>query len=571
MQLTGNRNLFQNEKINLLIITIAAAVVILPVLIYGIPDGYDLPHHLQCAQTYVDAIKKGEFYPSWSADRNFGYGGLELRMYPPVSHYVLAIFKIAAGNWHLATWATYTFWCLLGCLGIYFWAREFVAPPAALFAAVLFAVIPYRVNEIYLTFLYAEFAGGSILPFCFAFLTRILKPRSETGVFASYLSRDALGFAVAVAALILTHLPLTLIGIISFGVYFLSQTSWSFSAFLSNAVKAAIAGILGLALSAFFWIKVVEERAIMAKTTIYEEVVINYDFNFLLTFLQSYEGVAWEVSFIPFFYDLVLLLTVLVVLPMALFGLFKDYYSEKSRWRGIWLTFGFSFLISTILSKPLWDHLPLLFEVQFPWRWLNIVSIFAPILAAGGCTVCLRRYQNENSRASAMAVFGLLVVSLTLSLSWAVFTGKYIPNAESEAHAQKVIREEGFKFWWTIWTREEFKLTTDKVSAENRAVAVKNWEVLNRSFTVEAGTPQNIRVALFYHPNWHVFVNNQPVAAIADATGAITFSVPAERSEISLNFVETNKVRAARKVSIAAIFVVAILFFATFKTNKRKV
>lgn len=571
MQLSGKQILFQNEKLNLLIITIAAIVVILPVLFFGIPDGYDLPHHLQCAQSYVDAIKSGDFYPTWSADRNFGYGGLELRMYPPVSHYVLALFKIAAGNWHPATWATYTFWCLLGCFGIYFWAREFVPPPAALFAAVLFAVIPYRVNEVYLTFLYAEFAGGSILPFCFAFLTRILKPRSENSKFADYFSRDVLGFAVAVAALILTHLPLTLIGIISLGIYFLTQTKWSVSAFLSNAVKASTAGIMGLAMSAFFWIKVVEERAMMAKTSVYDEIVINYKLNFLLTFLQTFEGKDWEVSFLPAFYDLILLVTILIILPMAIFGLIKEHHAEKSRWRGLWLTFAFSVFITTILSKPLWDYLPLLFEVQFPWRWLNIVSIFAPVLAAGGFMICLKRYRDEKTRSSSLLIFGLLFVSLTLSLSWAISTGRYIAPAEAETQSQTFIHAEGFRFWWTIWTREEFKNTTEKVSTENRAVAVSNWEVLNRSFTVEAGAPQNVRVALFYHPNWHVFVNNQPVAAGADQTGAITFSVPAESSQVTLNFVETTNVLAARKISIAAIFLALILFFATFKTNKQKI
>jgi hypothetical protein len=571
MQLTGKQNLFQNEKLNLLIISIAAAVVILPVLFYGIPDGYDLPHHLQCAQTYVDAVKSGNFYPSWSADRNFGYGGLEIRMYPPVSHYVLALFKIAAGNWHTATWATYTFWSLLGCFGIYFWAREFVAPPAALFAALLFAVIPYRVNEVFQTFLYAEFAGGSILPFCFAFLTRILKPRSESAGFAGYFSRDALGFAVAVAALILTHLPLTLIGIIGLGVYFLTQTKWNPTVFLANAVKVSIGGILGLALSAFFWIKVVEERAMMAKTSVYDEIVINYKLNFLLTFLQTFEGAAWHVSFLPAFYDLILLVTILIVLPMAIFGLLKEYNREKSGWRGVWLTFAFSLFIATVLSKPLWDHLPLLFEVQFPWRWLNIVSIFAPVLAAGGAAVCLRRCRDEKTRTAPVLIFGLLVMSIALSLSWSVSAARYIAPAQTEAQAQKFIEAEGFRFWWTIWTREEFKQTTGKVSADNRAVTLTNWEVLNRNFTIEAGAPQNVRVALFYHPNWHVSVNNQAVAPGSDPTGALTFPVPAEKSEVALDFVETKKALAARKVSFASIFVLVFLFLATLKSNKQKI
>jgi hypothetical protein len=304
----------------------------------------------------------------------------------------------------------------------------------------------------------------------------------------------------------------------------------------------------------------------MAKTSVYDEIVINYDLNFLLTFLQTYEGEAWHVSFLPFFFDLILLTTLLIILPMALIGLFKDYYSEKTRWRGVWLTFVFSVFIATVLSKPLWDRLPLLFEVQFPWRWLNIVSVCAPILAAGGLMICFERYWKESSRIAILAVFGLLSICATASLSWSISSGTYIPPARSEAHAERVIREEGFRFWWTIWTRDGFELKAEeRVAAENRAVAVTNWQALNRSFSVEAGAPQNIRVAVFYHPNWHAAVNNQSVAVSPDATGAAVFPVPAESSEVTLNFVETNKVRGARRASWAALFILVVLFFATFR------
>ena len=571
MKLPGKQNLFQDDKVNLLMLTIAALIVILPIFLRGIPDGYDLPHHLQCAETFVEAFKNGEFYPSWSLSRNYGYGGLELRMYPPISHYVLALFKLATGNWQLAVFASYSFWCILGCLGIYFWSREFVAPPAALFAAVLFAIIPYRINEIYQTFLYAEFAGGSILPFCFAFLTRILKPASEPPGRRRFLSLDTLGLTVALAALILTHLPLTLIGIIGLGVYFLSQTRWSFPKSLNDAVQISIAGILSLAATSFFWMKVVQERFMMAKTSVYEEVVINYDFNFLLTFLQTYDGVSYEVSFIPFFYDLVLLLTVLSVLPMALIGLSKEYNAEKSVWRGVWLTFVFSIFIATVLSKPLWDHLPLLFEVQFPWRWLNIVSVLAPILAAGGFSTCRQWSKNEKQRSSSILIFGLILVSLTLSLSWAVSTGKYIAPDHSEAHAAKAITEEGFKFWWPIWTRENFnQISSEKVLAPGRQITVTEWTALDRRFSIEAGAPQNVRVALFYHPNWRVFIDHQPVPANPDSTGAITFAVPAEKSDITIQFTETNEVLAGRKISMAAWTVLVFLFLTTLAAYQRK-
>ena len=46
-----------------------------------------------------------------------------------------------------------------------------------------------------------------------------------------------------------------------------------------------------------------------------------------------------------------------------------------------------SFLIATLmitpLSRPLWDHLPLLPFTQFPWRFLSVQALFAALLTGG--------------------------------------------------------------------------------------------------------------------------------------------------------------------------------------------
>ena len=41
-----------------------------------------------------------------------------------------------------------------------------------------------------------------------------------------------------------------------------------------------------------------------------------------------------------------------------------------------------SLLMATEISRPIWAIVPKLREVQFPWRWLGITSMFASILLA---------------------------------------------------------------------------------------------------------------------------------------------------------------------------------------------
>jgi uncharacterized membrane protein len=230
--------ILQNEKFYVLLIALVAVAVISPVLIYGLPYGYDLPHHYQCAMTYYESIMSGDFYPSWSLNRNFGFGGMETRLYPPVSHYALAVFYLLIGDWQIATFLTLSFFTFVGGIGVYLWAREYMPASQAVFAGCIYNLLPYHLTQIYNTFFYAEFIGSCVLPFTFLFISRVCR-RGKIS--------DVIGLSVSFAVLILTHLPLTVIGAICFTVYGLSLLKRE--KIISQISKLAAGSFLGLAAS----------------------------------------------------------------------------------------------------------------------------------------------------------------------------------------------------------------------------------------------------------------------------------------------------------------------------------
>src|SRR5437588_9661638 len=79
-----------------------------------------------------------------------------------------------------------------------------------MWAGILYALAPYRLNEVYQASLLSEYAACSILPFAFAFVERICRKKSKYDVF---------GLAGSYGLLILTHLPLTVIGSLSLALY----------------------------------------------------------------------------------------------------------------------------------------------------------------------------------------------------------------------------------------------------------------------------------------------------------------------------------------------------------------
>lgn len=569
-----NQKFVQSEKFNVCLIIGAAFLITLPILIWGVPYGYDMPHHYQCALTYLDAIKSGDFYPSWTLDRNLGYGALELRMYPPLSHYVLALLDLLTGDWHLATWLTYLFWWILGSSGVYLFAREFVKPRAALFAAVLFAVMPYRLSQLYLTFLYSELSAIAVLPFCFYFLTRIIKENdSPNNNFKlnknDFFSLNILGLTVSYAALILTHLPMTVIGTSSLGIYFFAQIRWNFKSLQYAVLKTACSLSLGLAATSFFWTKVLQERFLMAKTSVYDEVYVHYQYNFLLTFLQNYDDVSIVVyNAMTLVYDIVLFLTLFAVLPIAFLRLFSKKLHKNNLWRGVWVTFSLSIFLTTVLSRPLWDNLPLLHEVQFSWRFLGIVSIFAPLVAAAGFSILLDWFKSNKLRPFALIILGTIFIGVSFSLTQSIRGAVHTKPNEEDNYVREVGQKEGFTFWWTIWARKEFtKNSTDKVSVSSRPVNIAEWQSTERVFNIEAGESADSYVALFYHPNWHATVNDIPAEIRPADDGGMLISIPPQPSNVHLFFQETVLVRIGRWLS--SIIWLCFLGFGLFRLKNR--
>lgn len=520
---------------------IVSFAVVLPMLMQGLPSGYDLPHHYQCVQTFVESIRSGDLYPSWSLYRNFGYGGMETRLYPPVAHYTLALFYIATNDWSVASWLALFTFTFVGCLGVYLWAREYSSSWAAVFAGSVFAFLPYHLNQIYNTFFFAEYAGTAILPFAFVFLARVCR-RGRIS--------DVIGLGVTLAILVLTHLPLTVIGGICLAVY---GTMLLRRSDLVRQLSRVAAGVgLGLAGSAFFWVKVIQERDLLAKTLIYEDPWLDYRLHFLVTAFQNFEpGLQLSIyETATLFYDVMFLGAVLLAAAFSIPSWMEANERFKAL-RGVMIVFLLSCFLITPVSIPFWDRLSILQEVQFPWRWVAVVSITAPVIASAGLKPLLAWY-GTSRRPAALIITGCLLAILTFSISQIIRQAPFIPKAEVESRIENVATEQGFTFWWTIWTRKEAFEVKDKVVVQDRVSEIKQWDATVKEFQILAGEADSARLALFYHPNWHATVNGVPVEARRDENGALLVPIEAGPARVTVRFEETMALLAARSISLCA-------------------
>jgi len=159
----------------LLFVLVFAIAALMPAIIRGVPASRDLQHHFRLALAFKDSFSQGDLYPSWLAEANSGYGDVSLRFYPPGLGFLLAAVNAVTGNWYVTALLVFTLLTLFGGLGAYTWARSFVEPALAKWAAALFIFMPYRVNELYQSSLLAEYAAAAALPFVFAFTERLCR------------------------------------------------------------------------------------------------------------------------------------------------------------------------------------------------------------------------------------------------------------------------------------------------------------------------------------------------------------------------------------------------------------
>src|SRR5882762_4760786 len=166
------------ELRSVVIVAAVAMAALLPIIVFGIPNGADLPNHLRFALPFYESIQSGHFQPGWLAESNYGLGDPRFIFYPPGLYYLLSALRTLTGEWFSASIAVFLFLSIAGGLGAYFWARTIFSPAVAMWTGILYTLAPYRLNELYQASLLSEYAACSILPFAFAFVERVIRRKN---------------------------------------------------------------------------------------------------------------------------------------------------------------------------------------------------------------------------------------------------------------------------------------------------------------------------------------------------------------------------------------------------------
>jgi len=337
----------------LALIFAVAGIAALPLAWQGTSCGHDFDFHLETWMEVLRQWRQGVAYPHWAASANYGAGEPRFVFYPPLSWMLGALLSLVMPWVRVALVFTMV---ALAAMGATFFrmAREWMPEENAALAACLYVANPYVLFVAYERSAYGELLAGAWMPLLVLFALRA-KPAM-------------LGLAVVIAGLWLTNDPAAVMGCYALGVMVavaaIVERRWVLVG------RAASGTALGLGLAGFYLVPAVyEQKWVEIRRAIGEGMRVEDSFLFGHTGEAFHDQVLKSASWIA----VVLLATTVVAAVL----------SYRTRRRGLWAPLvALAAVIAGLLlpfSDLLWRDVPEMRFLQFPWRWLLVLSL---VLAA---------------------------------------------------------------------------------------------------------------------------------------------------------------------------------------------
>ena len=349
------------------VIVVAAAVAIAPQLFRGNSCGHDFDIHLVSWFDCLNSWRHGIAYPQWTPSPNYGAGEPRFIFYPPLT-WMLGAALGAVLPWRLVP-IIMTFLFLAGTgLATRALARRMLPDAPATLAGCTALFSGYALFTAYERSAFAELAAFWIP----LLLLLILRETSTSDpAWRQALDRSAALLALVVAGAWLSNAPL---GVMA--SYLLAAVALA-AAILRRSwvpvIRGAVAAGLGIGLTAFYLIPAAWEQRWVDITQATNDPGLKIENSFLFGHAKDPAMELHNVELTR------VSLIVVIMVGLTLGGLLlawrrKTLPDDKRWWIPLALIPVAVLLLQLPFSVPVWNLLPKLRFLQFPWRWLVVLE-----------------------------------------------------------------------------------------------------------------------------------------------------------------------------------------------------
>jgi hypothetical protein len=507
----------------------AALLFLLPGILFGFPTGHDTFLH---ATAWFDTLthwSEGNFFPTWGSRFAFGWGLPVHIFYPPLSFAFGALCLLLFGPYFapiVFCWSVLTF---AGYAAYRFCKLLKLNESSAILAGLLYLVSPYFGLDLYERNVFAEVMAAAIFPLVLYAYVRMQRDRVSP-----------LYLALALAVMLLTNIPATAITVAVLAVLTLVDSLRERPLMLIG--RTALAGLIALLLSAFYLLPVLSQRGLIKLHLVAtggQDPVNNF------------ELLAGRPLFVhDFFSYLALISTILTLLLIIAIAI-----TWKSKLLPMRTSFTAVAAISIVMMLPItkrfYAHMPGMKYINFPWRFLFVVSFLIALFVAHAFEQAGRRRW-------------LLIASLGgFALCWyAMWPPTWLHNEEAswgKYSAARTAALPGVQELMPISARysEEGDYGPQQFVAIDsgepcRSLQVERWQSEHRIIRFDCGDTILV-LKTFFYPGWKILANGRPAPVAFNEHGAFLVKIHGSGA-LDMQFSWTSDRKTGAIISLVTLF-----------------
>ncbi len=564
------------------------AVASLPAL-YPISTHDGILHIFRAAEMEI-CLLDGNWYPRWSPNFAQGLGYPVFNFYAPFASYLQIWLHWLGLTFQDAFRAEMALAVIAGAGGMYLLTAAVAGRMAGLFAALLYVCSPFVQREIFVRGDLPELLALAVLPFVLWSARRLVL---EQG-----LSQLVL-FSASYAMLVLSHNLTAFFAspfILLYGaIWLLPQRRLRPWLYFAGGLALAVA------LSAFYWVPALGELAWVQIDRSHGYAGLReIDFRTIQDLIRFQLPVDQrQMKTEP---DIVLGVSMALFAVLGLLATLLRQPGRAVTLHALYCLGCGAFLLFLInpLSQPLWELLPVVNIVQFPWRMLGIAGV--PIASLGGLTMLLLPRLTDTRPKALLAGLGVALATLFVLYEYLFYPYHLFPPGPDQVSDNPTVAEAlGYEQWshiigttstqeflprWSKWVPNErtvqLEVCEECVPKElidrgtlPATVKVQQTEMRSNyhAFEVEAERSETLLFRLLYYPAWHAYLDG--VEAPTEPTalhdlGWLSLKVPAGTHRVELRFENTPLVTASNTVSLAAVALASLLLIVASQWRRRR-
>ena len=572
------------------VILLAAAAAIAPQLLRGNSCGHDFDFHLVSWFDCLNSWRQGILYPHWAPSANYGAGEPRFVFYPPLTWMLGAALGVVL-PWNLVP-IVLTFLILAATgLATRALARQAFDDGAATLAGCAALFSGYTLFTAYERSAFGELTGSFWIPLLLLFALRDRNPSKS--LFKRAFDGSTALLALVVAGAWLSNAPLGVMASYLLVAVALAaallEKSWA------PVLRASIAVAVGIGVAAIYLIPAAWEQrwADIRKATDDPGLLIENSWLFgrhADPSLALHDVELQRLSIIA-----------IVMIALALAGLLisrlrNTLPAKLCWWFPLALIPQVVLFLQLHISLPVWNLLPKLRFLQFPWRWLVVLEAPMAIFIASAVWPA-RRWR----RVAVAAVCGAVFLAASVAAGKLFFqvcddednvlamtevyrtgagfqgTGEYGPPG-----ADNLLLAAGLPAACLVSDpTTELGVRADESDEDSAPVWQAEQGSCDATFAASSSQPWHLRIAavaphagflilrLRSYPAWQVKVNGQTVSDLPRRNDDL-MAVPVPHGPVNLtvDWTTTPDVLAGRWISALAVLLLTALSLLERKLNR---